>query len=245
MERTPTGWLASGTLQRVPWGRSVAAVVALGSAVGETLVALLPTSGATTSTSTNLAGEPRDTLTFVTAPLPADAVAPAPAGVNADWLRRRGALVRAVQIAGGLEQILDLGVEYAQQRTQFGRPLGNFQVIQHQLVQLAGETSTARAAADLALRIVGGANEQFAIAAAKARASAAVAPAAAIAHQVHGAIGFTQEHRLQLSTRRLWAWRDEFGSEAYWNTQLGRMALDAGPNSFWPALAVSHVKQGE
>ncbi|MGH2652363.1 MAG: acyl-CoA dehydrogenase family protein, partial [Actinomycetota bacterium] len=51
---------------------------------------------------------------------------------------------------------------------------------------------------------------------------------AAIGHQLLGAIGFTVEHRLHLSTTRLWAWRQEFGNDRFWSDRLARMALASG-----------------
>jgi acyl-CoA dehydrogenase len=62
---------------------------------------------------------------------------------------------------------------------------------------------------------------------------------ARIGHQVHGAIGFTREHSLRLVTTRLWAWRDEDGSEAEWNAEIGAAALAAGPDGLWPLVAGS------
>lgn len=79
----------------------------------------------------------------------------------------------------------------------------------------------------------------FAVAVAKARAGEAAGLVARIAHQVHGAIGFTQEHSLRLVTTRLWAWRDEDGDEAYWNAEVARRALAAGPDGLWPLITRS------
>ncbi|HJU19618.1 MAG TPA: acyl-CoA dehydrogenase family protein, partial [Stellaceae bacterium] len=76
----------------------------------------------------------------------------------------------------------------------------------------------------------------FAAAAAKIRAGSAAGRVAEIAHQVHGAIGFTHEHSLHRLTRRLWSWRDEFGSESCWSLELGRRTLQAGADALWPAM---------
>jgi acyl-CoA dehydrogenase len=77
---------------------------------------------------------------------------------------------------------------------------------------------------------------RFPIAAAKARTSEAAGAVARIAHQVHGAIGVTREHDLRLLTTRLWAWRDEDGSEAEWNSHVGATVLAAGPDALWQAV---------
>ncbi|MGH3160410.1 MAG: hypothetical protein ACRDOC_00875, partial [Streptosporangiaceae bacterium] len=82
-----------------------------------------------------------------------------------------------------------------------------------------------------------------AVVAAKAQASSGAGVVAAIAHQLHGAIGTTEEHRLRLTTTRLWSWRDEDGSEAECCAELGRAALTAatgagaGAGGLWPWLS--------
>ncbi len=103
------------------------------------------------------------------------------------------------------------------ERSQFGRPIHRFQAIQHQLALLAGETAAAKIAANCAVDPYG--KEPFSkeIAFAKIRVNEAVGKANPIAHQVLAAIGFTYEHTLHHSTRRLWSWRDEFGTETDWD----------------------------
>jgi alkylation response protein AidB-like acyl-CoA dehydrogenase len=76
----------------------------------------------------------------------------------------------------------------------------------------------------------------LALAAAKIRAGEAAGAVAEIAHQVHGAIGFTEEHSLHYLTRRLWSWRDEFGHEGFWAAELGRRVAEAGPDQLWPLI---------
>jgi acyl-CoA dehydrogenase len=152
----------------------------------------------------NYAGEPWDRVE--------------PAGL--DEMLPEGALVRAVQMAGALESVLALTLEYAADRRQFDTPLNRFQAIQQQLAELAAEVAEAGAAADAAVAVP----DALRVAAAKVRCGEAAGRAAAIAHQVHGAIGFTDEHRLHQLTRRLWAWRDDFGGEARWAIRLGRLA---------------------
>ena len=76
----------------------------------------------------------------------------------------------------------------------------------------------------------------FSTAVAKVRCGEAASRGSAIAHQVFGAIGFTHEHPLHFATRRLWAWREEFGSDADWAAELGRAAIQSRASGFWPAL---------
>jgi alkylation response protein AidB-like acyl-CoA dehydrogenase len=101
------------------------------------------------------------------------------------------------------------------------------------LAALAEQTAAASVAVESAPIAVGAERSSAApaIAAAKIRASEAAGKVAEIAHQVHGAIGFTHEHSLHRLTRRLWSWRDEFGTEAHWSRELGRAVIAAGADA--------------
>jgi acyl-CoA dehydrogenase len=145
----------------------------------------------------------------------------------------RGSLVfDGVTCAGAL-----LTDAQAGERVQFGRPLGRFQAIQMELAEMAGEVTAVAALVDSAVQATErGESLVPAAAAAKVRAGAAVEVVARLAHQVHGAIGFTQEHRLHHLTRRCWSWRDEAGTELAWSRVLGERLLADGPDGLWPAL---------
>ena len=184
----------------------------------------------------NLAGEPRDELRFDHVMLAAEHVAPAGPGIDADALWRRGALARIAQMAGALEEVLALTIRYAGEREQFGRPIARFQAVQQQAALLAAETAAAGAAADAAIAAAERGDATCEIAAAKSRINEAAGIAAAIAHQVHGAMGFTREHRLNFLTRRLWSWREEFGDESYWWSRLGLAAAAIGGDALWAYL---------
>ena len=202
-------------------------------------VALDGAAGAELAHGRNMAGEPRDTLTFSGLRIAGDAVAPAASGVNRAALYRRGALARAALMAGALERALDTAVAYAGERKQFGRPIGKFQAIQQQLAVMAGQVAAAGAAADAgveALSCDDMAMQEFLIAVAKTRVGDAATLASEIAHQVHGAIGFTKEYSLQLSTRRLWSWRDEFGGDTEWAARVGAFVCARGAEALWPTL---------
>jgi len=218
----------SGEAGRIPWGHQCAhAVVA-----GENEIGLVALKGCTKLVEKNLAGEPRATLNFDSHPL--TAIAPF-AGARAR-LEAEGALVRSVQMAGALERALAYSLQYAGERVQFGRPIGKFQAVQHLLAVLAAQAAASSAATDAAVEASTVAPDAFAVAVAKSRVGEAAGRGAEIAHQVHGAMGFTREHNLHYSTRRLWSWRDEFGNETCWQTRLGREIAAKGADALWPML---------
>ena len=233
LRRAADGWRVDGTATRVPWGRAAGHLVIVAPVDGRTTVALVAVGRARVVLDRNLAREPRDTLTFEAAPV--SAAAPAPR-LRADAVRLYGALVRSAQMAGGLAGVLQQAVRYAAERRQFDRPIGAFQAIQHALAVLAGHAAAAGLAAEHAFRAADRRDPWFEVAAAKIRSGETAGAGAAIAHQVHGAIGFTYEHALQFSTRRLWAWRAEFGSESAWAAELGRAVAARGADAVWPDL---------
>jgi acyl-CoA dehydrogenase len=229
--RSRDGWALRGTVRRVPWGGICDHLALLADSEEGPVVALVERTGAAASAGggRNLAGEPRDTLELSGAPISrASVVDPA----VREGLRLRGALSRVLLMTGAAERALALTTAYARERAQFGRPIARFQAVQHQLARLAAETAAMRAAAALAVSDSG----WRPVAAAKVRAGRAAAEVAAIAHQVHGALGFTWEHRLRAVTTRLWAWREEYGGESEWAAAIGAWVLDAGPAALRSAL---------
>ena len=234
LTREGAGFRVRGTVSRVPWGRDAEAAAVLAVQGSETWVALVPRAAWTCEAEQNVAREPRDRLT-----IDGLAVAAARSPHDADALRAVGAAMRAQQIAGALTAIAAMTVQYAQDRVQFGRPIGKFQAVQQNLAILAGQTAAAVAAADLAAEAVAGGVKILPIAAAKSRCGEAASIGAGIAHQVHGAIGFTFEHNLQFLTRRLWSWRDEFGNEASWNRLVGRHMAAAGGDRLWAEIVAA------
>lgn len=224
----------AGRARRVPFGRNAAHIATLARRDGERVVALVAAQGLPIAHDKSLAGEPRDTVSFDGA-IP-EAVEPV--ALDEDMIQRFGAAVRLQQMAGALEKILEQSVQWALDRSQFGRPIAKFQAVQHNLATLAGEVAAASAAADLAAdACAAGAPGAAEIAIAKVRAGEAAGNGAAIAHQVHGAMGFTYEHTLHHATRRLWSWREEFGNETLWATRLGRMVAAEGADQLWPFIA--------
>jgi len=237
IERRADGYVLRGTSHRVPWATQVARLLVYArDETGSGHLGVLPhASLPPAQPRRNLANEPRETLVLDGIVLPGDAVCPAPPGCTEGFLVF-GALLRAQQMVGAMERCLDYALAYAMERQQFGRPIGKFQAVQHMLADAAGQYAAAAAAAEVAGEAYGNAEFGFTAAIAKARAGEAAGKVAEVCHQVHGAMGFTQEHPLHFATRRLWSWRDEFGHETFWQERIGRMACSAGGEALWPLL---------
>ena len=231
----------SGRLRAVPFAKGAGHLTVLAEREsGGAAVALVKAGDAHIADGAGLAGDALNAVRF-------DAVRPVavndvPAGLDAGALLLMGAAARAMQMAGALEAILDLAVAYANERVAFGRPIGKFQAVQQSLARLAGEVAAAVASAGSAADAISTAeifDEAVFLeaASAKIRVGEAAGEGAAIAHQVLGAIGFTQEHVLHRFTRRLWAWRDDFGNESVWAVKLGQLIAAKGADALWPMLA--------
>jgi acyl-CoA dehydrogenase len=227
-----SGLTLNGKLRGVPWAESADFILVQASdETSKKLLALIPRGSAQVVPGKNLAGEPRGTLIFERTPLAKQNLAEcSPEGCD---LLEAGAFIRALQMVGAMERCLDLALEYAQQRTQFGRPIGKFQAVQHMLAEGAGHYAAALVAANLAARHWNTKKSRFSVAVAKARAGEGAGRISEICHQIHGAMGFAREHPLHFSTRRLLAWRDEFAGESYWQTDLGEGVCAGGGSSLW------------
>ncbi|MBK8957238.1 MAG: acyl-CoA dehydrogenase family protein [Proteobacteria bacterium] len=223
---------------RTPWGRNADFLVGVAAKGEGAELIIAATSGLAVAAEDNIGRDPRDSLSGDASVITRQALPLAPDCVH--WL---GALARSAQIAGAGAAALDLALKYGAERSQFGKPLSGFQAIQHYLADLAGVVASVDAIAMAACvgldqrgMAPSGRNARFEIAAAKCRASEAVEKLTRLSHQVHGAIGFTYEYGLHFLTRRLWAWRAEFGGAGEWGEYLGRVAADVGGDGIWPLI---------
>lgn len=231
--REGDGWRATGVLHRVPWAEQAAFVLAVVDGEDGPLVVHLDPSVADLTAGDNLAGERRDTLAYDTL-LSADAVVAAPAGVTRETLRQRGALTRALLVAGALDAILDIATRHTSDRHQFGQPLNKFQAVAQRLALLGEECARGQVAADIAtVALLGSALDITDVAVAKVTAGEAGSVVVRHAHQVTGAIGVSREFDLPLFTRRVFAWRDEYGNESGWARTLGEQIAAIGPDGLW------------
>ena len=149
----------------------------------------------------------------------------------------RGALGQAMQVAtvalsaemvGGMQWVLDVTVEYAKTRQQFGRPIGSFQAIQHQCADMLLMTESARSAVYYAAWAVSEdtPRSSTAVSIAKAYCSDAFREVSNRGIQIHGGIGFTWEHDLHLYYKRSKASEVMFGDATFHRERIARAVVD-------------------
>lgn len=226
----------NGSVARVAWGRAAGRVVVLAcDHYGNDVAVVLPTesAGLHWTPGQNLAGEPRDSLVLDSVEVSETAILHgAPSSFE---VLTEAALLRSAAMTGALETALTKTVEHVTTREQFGRPLVKFQAVASLLATLASEHRCAKVAMDRAvIAVAGGQPEAWTrVAAARVLAGRGATEGARIAHQLHAAMGVTREHPLHLSTRRLWSWRDEFGTQRSWATRLGSRLVEIGSEARW------------
>ena len=211
-------------IEGCPWGRRAERVIGVQLALPGAVIA---GNLASVVQNKNMAGEAADLV--VPGTIDSVDVAPDPYA--------QMALAKVNLIAGCLQAQLDLGLLFATERLQFGRTISKFQAIQHSLSVVAAEVAAAQRAADAAVDAFMSNRFVYEVAAAKARVGEAVGLVAEQVHQVHGAMGFTHEHRLHHFSRRTWAWRDEWGNEFEWQATLGRHLAALGADQIWDFIA--------
>lgn len=227
--------LVSGENDLVPWAVHASHLIAVVERDGTRYVGMLE-AAQTKRDSTETIGRIPSARVLLDRVRPLQ-VAVAPAAIGNEGLLPHLASLRACQIAGALNQILALSVEYGNTRIQFGKPIGRFQAIQHMIAELASMTAATQTAGLFACRRIDSGDSEFGAAVAKIQSGKAATRGTEIAHQVFGAIGVTDEHMLHYFTRRLWQWRSEGGSNHYWAERLGQQVLAHQGNALWPAIA--------
>ncbi|OBF06354.1 acyl-CoA dehydrogenase family protein [Mycobacterium sp. 852002-10029_SCH5224772] len=226
-----------GTATDVPWAASADRIVVVWRAEGGHRVADVAAEQLTITQGGNLIGEPRDTVAAEPATLHGVPVTAA----LLNQLQLKAALVRSIQVSAALDRILQLCVDHAAARVQFGRPLSKFQAVQNLISDIAAEAALARATTEAALHaaVIGEWSTPdlaFLVAVARSCAGHATSVVVRNAHQVHGAIGTTREHALHEFTRAALAWRSEFGSVRYWDERVTDAALHASAGALWELI---------
>jgi len=232
--------LLSGRARGVPFAKSAKHFAVLAHGKDGAAIALVDATKARIEAGLNVGYDHSDTVTLdKVQPV---AIKPAPKGFGQTNLMLMGGVARSLQIAGALESMLDISVRYSNERVAFEKKISKFQAVQHNLARLAGESAAALAAATSAADAIANAkslNDEVYLeaASAKIRCAEAAEKGGGIAHQVHGAIGFTMEHILHRYSLRALAWRDDFGSESYWAVELGKLIANRGADELWPLVA--------
>ncbi|MCA1455529.1 acyl-CoA/acyl-ACP dehydrogenase [Bradyrhizobium sp. BRP22] len=230
----------SGRARGVPFAKSARHFAVLAHGNGGISIALVEAGKGRIEAGLNVGYDESDTVTLDK--IEPVAIKPAPKGFDQTTLMLMGGVVRSLQIAGALESMLDISVRYSNERVAFEKKISKFQAVQHNLARLAGESAAALAAATSAADAVANATSfddavYLEAASAKIRCAEAAEKGGAIAHQVHGAIGFTMEHILHRYSLRALAWRDDFGSESHWAVELGKRVAARGADELWPLVA--------
>lgn len=221
------------TLPFVPWARHAEQVVVV---TPEKLV-VLPLEDAVITESTNIASEPRDTVDVKAAPT----VEVALSAAQYKQLMKMVTASTIVKTSGAIEKAFDLTVRFSKEREQFGRPIHRFQLVQQHLALMAGEQAIINVAAENILASLE-TLESNDVGYARLRLEDANRVIAASAHQVHAAIGVTDEHSLNHYTRRIWSWRDELVKADYWKKELVQDVLTSSTD-IWTALTASKQAQ--
>ena len=232
----------TGTAEDVAFARWCSEVVLVAKSAAGPKLCQVKLTDAKIESRSNVAGEPRDSVSFDTV-MEGENTYETEATVT-EKQQLLGAATRCMMMAGALESVLEMSVRYSLERSQFGRPISKFQAIQQQLAVLAGEVAASMMASDAIRMSVREQNSLINdigivpdiatdIAIAKARISESVSVCTDVAHQVHGAMGFTLEHPLNHHTRRLWCWREEYGNERHWQRQISQCFLTGGADNLW------------
>lgn len=233
--------MLTGRARAVPFAKSAKHLAVLANGRNGPVIALVEATQVRIEAGLSLGNDNSDTVTFDRVqPI---AIKPAPEGFDQSALMLMGGVARSMQIAGSLESMLAISLRYSNERVAFERKISKFQAVQHNLARLAGESAAALTAATSAADTIAS-NPSFnddavflEAVAAKIRCAEAAEKGGGIAHQVHGAIGFTIEHILHRFSLRALAWRDDFGAESYWAVELGKRIAARGADELWPLVA--------
>lgn len=230
------GTRVSGRLPSVGWVEAAEhLVVPVTLPDGTEVLAALSTTavGITRQDDHNLGGEPRSILTLES--VPARLLR---SGVSARELQLRGGLLSTIAMLGAMTTAYELTRVHVRTREQFGQPLSKFQVVSSALAEMSSELTLVRGSVDAAVEAYGTGSTAIELAVTSSRVLATMVSDTIghHAHHLHGAMGITREYPLHKATRRLWSWRDEWGSARQWRRDLGTRSVAVGPDALWDEM---------
>ena len=167
---------------------------------------------------------------------------------HGDGLSRGLQVATAALVAetvGGMQRTLDLTVDYAKTRKQFGKPIGTFQAVQHQCADMYLETESARSAAYYAAWALQerAPDAAVAVSIAKMYASDASRLVGNRGIQIHGGMGFTWENDLHMYYRRAKSSETTLGDATFHRERIARLVIDAGAPATWQPCPCDHVDE--
>lgn len=228
----------SGTIMNVPWARHVKDILVFAQSTSGIYPVHIHLKEATLHHHANLAGEPRDTVTFDQSAIVQLSSTP----LSDDQLLYLHTLDTAAKNAlmcGAIEKAFQLSVQFSKEREQFGRPIHRFQLVQQHLALMAGEQAIASTSVENMITALLERREQNEVAYTRIRLDEAAKVVSASAHQVHAAIGVTHEHNLHQYTRRLWSWREEGLTANHWKKVVAHTLFSTQFDDLWSYLTNS------
>jgi alkylation response protein AidB-like acyl-CoA dehydrogenase len=239
--RSGEEWTLTGTVERVvDGGAADDLLVAADGPDGVALYAVDAAGEGVHRTTLVTLDQTRSQATIRLADAPARVVAdPAEAQRVIEHALHVGSALLAIEQVGAAQHLLDLSVEYAKARLQFGRPIGSFQAVKHRLADLLVDLEHARSAAYHAVWALTDGSDDPALAAsiAQATASAAFARVATDTIQVHGGIGFTWEHQAHLYFKRATTDAALLGTPEQHRSRVAELVLDTASADRTPRVA--------
>ncbi|MFJ8262188.1 acyl-CoA dehydrogenase family protein [Rummeliibacillus sp. NPDC094406] len=227
-----------GTLTNVPWARHADELVAIAKAEEGDYLVKVAIEDTFLEQNINLSCEPRDTIILENVKVLHKSVV-ALTSEQLQTIMHVETAAKVALMAGTIEKINDLTVQYTKEREQFGRPIHRFQLVQEHLALLAGETVIIRSAVDNMIAALVENRHQNEVILTRIRIDEATKTVSTSAHQVHGAIGVTHEHNLHQYTRRLWSYRDEGVTQSEWSEILANELLQSD-ESLWESLTIAN-----
>jgi len=230
----------SGRARGVPFAKAAKHIAVLAAGGSGLSIALVDAASCRIEQGLNLASDASDIVTFSN--VRSVAIKPAPKGFDQTSLMLMARWREACRSQARWKSMLDISVRYPTSVSPSRRRSRNSRrcsTIWRNLPAKPRQRSRLQARPRIPSPTATSFDEAVFLeaTAAKIRCSEAAEKGAAIAHQVHGAIGFTIEHILHRYTLRALAWRDDFGHESYWAVELGKMVAARGADELWPLVA--------
>lgn len=225
----------SGKLFNVPWARHAQKLLLFALTNKGVHAIVINVQDSNITFESNLAAEPRDTITFENTKTIQQSTTPL-TNEQINFIKTIDTAAKNACIVGAIETIFNLSVQFSKDRKQFGQPIYRFQLIQKHLATLVGEHMISTSSLNNIIAALVQRKEQHEVAYMRIQLDESTKIVTSAAHQVHAAIGVTHEHRLHHFTRRLWSWREEGYPASYWKKEVAQSLLQLNKENVWSYL---------